>query len=66
MKQTENADIRKMIDDYGLKHWQVADAMGKSSWTLSVWLRKPLSDNHREQVITAIGRAKQEYLGSTE
>lgn len=61
MNAQANQDIRKAIKAAGVYHWQVADAMGKSQYTLSVWLRKPLKGEKREIVLSAIEKAKKEY-----
>lgn len=54
-----NKDIRDAIKKSGIKHWQVADALGKTSWTFSVWLRKPLDEGKRNLVIKAIEKVKE-------
>ncbi|GGL58022.1 hypothetical protein [Sporolactobacillus putidus] len=61
MKQQANKDIREAIERAAVTHWQVADAMGKSQYTLSIWLRKPLKGEKRELVLSAIKKAKREY-----
>ena len=49
-----NTEIRKKILQLGLKYWQIADAMGISSYTLSVWLRHELTGSRLERVRSAI------------
>lgn len=61
MRNIANQDIRKSIDKAGLRHWQVADALGKSKDTFSIWLRKPLKGEKRKLVLAAIEKAKKEY-----
>ena len=54
LMERANKDIRKLIDDNDLKHWKVAEQAGIADTTLSVWLRKPLKDERRTKVLTAI------------
>ena len=53
MKQA-NEEIRKRIDDAGLKQWQVAEEVGINHVTMSVWLRTPLTDEQADRVEQAI------------
>lgn len=53
MKQA-NKEIRKRIDDAGLKQWQVAEEVGVNHVTMSVWLRTPLTEEQLERVNRAI------------
>lgn len=55
-----NQDIRKMIDDAGVKYWEVAEAAEIAEGTLSVWLRHELSEDRRVKIIEAINKAKGE------
>lgn len=50
----KNADIRFIIMEANLKHWQIAEALGISAPTLSVWLRKTLSPEQRHNILAAI------------
>lgn len=56
----KNSDIRKMINDAGLKQWQVAETAGISHGTLCIWLRSDLSEYRRTTILNAIERIKQE------
>lgn len=49
-----NNDVRTRIAEAGLKHWEVAYAVGVSEATLCVWLRKPLTEDRRNQINAAI------------
>lgn len=49
-----NSDIKKLIEQGNFKHWQLAMQCGISRQTLTEWLRKPLSNNRRERIKTAI------------
>lgn len=53
MKQA-NEEIRKRIDDAGLKQWQVAEEVGINHVTMSVWLRTPLTDEQADRVEQAL------------
>lgn len=55
-----NTDIRRQIAEAGLKHWEVADAIGVNEATLCVWLRKPLTGERRSRVNDAIKKLKGE------
>lgn len=55
-----NVEIRKAIADAGLKHWEVADAVGVCHYTFSTWLRHELSDAKRTRVESAIERLRKE------
>lgn len=56
----KNLDIRTAIRISGLKHWQVAEAIGVSEGTLCVWLRTELSPERRERVVQALEQLKTE------
>ena len=58
----KNMDIRKMISDCGIKHWQVAEVAGISGGTLCVWLRSELTPQRRCTILMAIDRIKTEGL----
>lgn len=49
-----NKDIRQSIDSARLRKWEVAEKVGISDSRFSVWLRTPLSDEHRKRVEKAI------------
>ena len=53
-----NSQLRKMIRDAGLKHWQIADMCGISEATLVRWLRHELTREQKEQIQKAIKEAK--------
>ena len=52
----KNKKIRQQISDAGLRHWEVADLIGISSYTLSVWLRHELTGERLERVQAAINQ----------
>lgn len=49
-----NEDIRQMIKEAGIKHWQVAEQIGVDATTLCRWLRFPLEGDKRKVVLFAI------------
>lgn len=62
----KNLDIRKLIKDSKLKHWQVAEVAGISASTLCVWLRSDLTDERRKLIVSAIARIQTEGLFANE
>lgn len=65
-KNTENADIRKMITAAGLFDWQVARRVGISHATLVVWLREPLPEgsDRRQRIMKALADIEAEGGGN--
>lgn len=49
-----NQEIRNLISSNRLRNWEVADAIGIADTTLSVWLRKELTDDRKERTLKAI------------
>jgi len=58
MKGKANQDIRKEIQQQGLKHWQVAEQIGITASTFTVWLRTPLTDERRQRTEKALKELK--------
>ncbi|USL33989.1 hypothetical protein [Priestia megaterium] len=56
-----NKDIRNAIRAAKLKQWQVADMYGLSEGNFSRILRKELSLKKKEEIFTAIEKAKKEF-----
>ena len=56
----KNDDIRKLISESGVTYWQVAYALGIHPSTFTAKLRKELSDDEKELVMQAIGKASKE------
>lgn len=57
-----NTEIRTTLAKHNLRYWQVAEAIGISSFTFSVWLRTPLTDERKARVEEAINKlANQTY-----
>ena len=49
-----NLEVRIMIMEHNLKYYQVAEALGVSPYTFTIWLRKELSPERKTRVIDAI------------
>lgn len=56
----KNLDIREAIEKAGLKHWQIAEAVGVSHYTFCVWLRTELSPERRSRIEHALEQLKME------
>lgn len=52
----KNKDIRDAMKTAGIKQWQLADAIGISTYTFSVWLRHELSGERLERTQAALNR----------
>ena len=55
-----NEDVRHAIKEANLKYWQVANAYGLTDGNFSRLLRKELSDEKREKIISIINNLKKE------
>lgn len=51
---TANNEIREKARSAGVKHWQIANAIGVSEQTLVRWLRTPLDECKRQRINAAI------------
>lgn len=58
-----NMDIREKAKQAGVRLWEVADAFGLNDGNFSRKLRKELSKEDREKVLTIIDRLAQEKQG---
>lgn len=58
-----NREIRARIERNGLRHWQVADAIGISAASLVRWLRSPLTEERLQRVQAAIDKLLAERKG---
>ncbi len=54
MKRQNNFEVRKAIEDRKLFYYEIADALGISAYTFSVWLRKEMSEEKHKRVMDAI------------
>lgn len=50
----KNIKIRETLKIANMKHWELADLLGISPYTLSVRLRKELPEEEQERIITLI------------
>lgn len=53
-----NIEIRQAMLQSGLRHWQVAQAIGITPYTFSVWLRQELTETRLKRVTEAINLLK--------
>ena len=51
-----NMKIRAAMQEAGLYQWEVAFALGISEMTLARWLRTPMTEKQKEQVLAAIAQ----------
>lgn len=49
-----NKEVHEAMREKGLTHYEVANALGISYWTLSVWLQTELTPKREELVLAAI------------
>lgn len=49
-----NLDIRDALKKNNIRHWELADALGISQYTLCVWLRRELPDDRKSQIFKLI------------
>ena len=54
----KNLDVRAKINNYRLRHYEVAQSLGISEYTLSVWLRTELTQEKKAKIINAVERLK--------
>lgn len=50
----KNLVIREALKKSGMKHWELADLMGISPYTLSVRLRHELPDEEQKRIVALI------------
>lgn len=55
-----NQNVRDDLEMLGIRHWQVAQALGISEATFSRWMRTQLSPAKETRVYLAINRIKDE------
>ena len=53
-KNNQNPEVRKAIIDSHLRHYEVADRIGINPCTLSMWLSRPLSEDKKEAILSAL------------
>lgn len=52
-----NREVRKALQNKGMKQWELADLLGVSEFTLTRWLRKELTEDKKELLLKAINEA---------
>ena len=52
-----NENLKEQARRRGLPLWRVADAVGVSEWTMTRWLRKPVTEERYKQISRAIDEA---------
>lgn len=63
MEETTKANqkIRKAVKDSGVYYWQIAERLGITCWTLSVWMRHEMPEAKQERILQLI-REESEQL----
>lgn len=49
-----NAEINDLIGRTRLRKWEIAEKIGISASTFSVWLRTPLTEDRKRRVLNAV------------
>lgn len=62
MEDKENQEIRDKARNANLPLWRIADACGVTAGTFTVWLRKELSGEKRERVLSAIANQSEKKV----
>lgn len=57
----KNIEIREAIKESGFRHWQIADIIGVADTTFCRMLRRELPESKKQEIMTAIERAKEEH-----
>lgn len=52
-----NTEIRKAIAGKGLRHYEVANALGVTVYTFSHWLQSELPEERKDRILKAIDNA---------
>jgi len=58
MKEKANKSIRRQIEGAGLAYWQVAEQIGITAGTFTVWMRTQLKGERKERTEKAINELK--------
>ena len=53
-KNTANADIRKVLFEKGIYHYEAAEACGVTVYTFSHWLQTEMKPEKKRKVLEAI------------
>ena len=57
----ENMDIRLKMTQFGIRYWQLADAVGISQSSLCAWMRRPLTDERRDKILPSIEKLRLQH-----
>ncbi len=49
-----NLEIRAELKAKGVKHWELAEALNVSEFTLTRWLRKEMMDSKKNEILSII------------
>jgi hypothetical protein len=49
-----NLEIRAELKARGLKHWELAEALNISEFTLTRWLRREMMDSRKKEILSMI------------
>ena len=55
-----NQNIRKQIKDLGLYQWQLADAVGVSNYSFTIWMRHEMTGERLARVQAALDKLKKQ------
>lgn len=58
MKNNSNADVRKLLAEKGIKHYEAAQACNVSIYTFSHWLMTEMKPEKKKQVIAALEKIR--------
>ena len=50
----ENQEIRNLIARKRFNYWEIAAVIGISPYSLSKWMRQPLTDDHKSKILAAV------------
>lgn len=53
-KNTANAEIRKVLVEKGIRHYEAAEACGVTLYTFSHWLQTEMKPEKKTEVLKAI------------
>mgnify|MGYP006991517026 CR=1 FL=1 len=57
----ENIEIRNLIARKRFKYWEIAAAIGICPYSLSKWMRQPLTDERKSKILAAIEKLEKQY-----
>ena len=57
----ENQEIRNLIARKRFNYWEIAAVIGISPYSLSKWMRHPLTDDHKSKILAAVKELEKQY-----